>query len=220
MRVVRARAGALALGALFLLTACTTDATPSPSPTPEPTPTATQTRTPAPTTPPSSPAASPSPTATPEPPLSLEPPDARDERRVAVSLDVDVPADEDGRIVVTVESAAESMIEELVLRWPEELHATLFPAPFVPSDDRIGEGAPPLVQPWTKWVVGPGERGEPAGTVSLGYGPLPAGGTLEIPLYVTRRADGAVAFDLQVLAGEALLMLDDGEPAELRVEVP
>jgi hypothetical protein len=56
--------------------------------------------------------------------------------------------------------------------------------------------------------------------VSLGYGPLPAGGTLEIPLYVTRRADGTVAFDLQVLAGEALLVLDDGAPAELRVEVP
>jgi hypothetical protein len=37
---------------------------------------------------------------------------------------------------------------------------------------------------------------------------------------VTRRADGPVAFDLQVLAGESLLTLDDGELARLRIEVP
>ena len=43
-------------------------------------------------------------------------------------------------------------------------------APFEPSDDRIRDGGPPLVQEWTKWVIGPGERGEPAGTTS-GSGP-------------------------------------------------
>ena len=52
---------------------------------------------------------------------------------------------------------------------------SLFLAPFEPSDDRIREGGPPLVQEWTKWVVGPGERGEPEGTTSLGYGPILAG---------------------------------------------
>ena len=100
------------------------------------------------------------------------------------------------------------------------LAETLFLAPFTPSDDRTRDGGPPLVQPWTKWVVGPGERGEPAGTTSLGWGPLLAGATLEIPIVVTRRADGPVAFDLQVLAGEGLLTLEDGEPARLRIEVP
>ena len=69
-------------------------------------------------------------------------------------------------------------------------------------------------------LIGPGEQGEPAGTTSLGYGPLLAGATLEMPLVVTRRAPGSVAFDLQVLAGNDLLTLADGSPAELRVEVP
>jgi hypothetical protein len=160
------------------------------------------------------------PTATPEPSLSLPLPDERDDRRVEVAVVVDLPADGDGRIDVSVTSRADALIDELVLRWPEALHGTLFPAPFEPSDDRIRDGGPPLVQPWTKWVVGPGERGEPAGTVSLGYGPLAPGATLEIPLFVTRRAPGSVAFDLQVLAGEALLTLDDGEPAGLRIEAP
>lgn len=215
------RAPMLAMAGLLLLTACagSSDPTPSASSTPTVIP-STAAATPSPTAAPTSAAATPSPTATPEPPLSLDPPEERDGRRVTVSVENDLPADGDGTITVTVSSQADDMIRELVLRWPTELHETLFPAPFRPSDDRIRENGPPLVQPWTKWVVGPGERGEPAGTVSLGYGPLRAGETLEIPLYVTRRADGAVAFDLQVLSGEALLSLDDGEPAELRIEVP
>jgi hypothetical protein len=69
-------------------------------------------------------------------------------------------------------------------------------------------------------VLGPGERGEPAGTTSLGWGPLLPGGELTIPIQVTRRQRGEVAFDLQVLAGEAILSLEDGAPAELRVSVP
>ena len=209
---------AVLVGLLVLAAGCVTDQDPTPPATPTPTATATE-GSPAPT-PTVSQTEAPSPTTTPEPPLSLALPDEHDERRVRVAVTVDLPADGDGRIDVTVTSEADTMIDELVLRWPEELHATLFPAPFVPSDERISDNAPPLVQDWTKWVVGPGERGEPAGTVSLGYGPLRAGGTLEIPLYVTRHAAGPVAFDLQVLAVEALLMLDDGEPAELRVEVP
>jgi len=204
---------------LLLVAGCVAEPTvaPTSSVTPTPTPTATASATPAATATPTEPA---SPTPTPEPTLSLDLPDGRDERPVRVAIAAELPADDDGRIIVTVVSAADTMIEELVLRWPEALHETIFPAPFVPSDDRIRDGGDPLVQPWTKWVVGPGERGEPAGTVSLGYGPLPAGGTLEIPLYVTRRSPGAVAFDLQLLAGEELLTFEDGEPAELRVEVP
>lgn len=212
----RVRAALLAV----LLAGCVTDASPSPTattPTPAtPSPSANATLAP----PSPSVTDPPTPSATPEPSLSLPSPEEADDRRVDVAVAVEMPADDDGRILVTVVSAADTMIDELVLRWPEGLHETLFPAPFVPSDERIRDGGPPLVQAWTKWVIGPGERGEPAGTVSLGYGPLPAGGSLEIPLFVSRRAPGPVAFDLQVLAGEALLMLPDGEPAELRVEVP
>lgn len=212
----RVRAALLAV----LLAGCVTDASPSPTattPTPAtPSPSANATLAP----PSPSVTDPPTPSATPEPSLSLPSPEEADDRRVDVAVAVEMPADDDGRILVTVVSAADTMIDELVLRWPEGLHETLFPAPFVPSDERIRDDGPPLVQPWTKWVIGPGERGEPAGTVSLGYGPLPAGGSLEIPLFVSRRAPGPVAFDLQVLAGEALLMLPDGEPAELRVEVP
>jgi hypothetical protein len=136
-----------------------------------------------------------------------------------VTAEPDIGAD-GGVLIVTVTSAADERIDELVLRWPTELDQALFLAPFTPSDERIRDGGPPLVQQWTKWVIGPGEQGEPAGTTSLGYGPLLAGATLEMPLVVTRRAPGPVAFDLQVLAGNDLLTLADGSPAELRVEVP
>ncbi len=157
---------------------------------------------------------------TPEPSLSLDAPEDSDPRVVTVQVEVDLPADGDGRIVVTVTSAADTLVDELVLRWPVELNDTLFLAPFAPSDERIREGGPPLEQPWTKWVIGPGERGEPAGTISLGWGPLLAGATLTIPIFVTRLAPGPVAFDLQVLAGNDLLTLGGGEPAELRIELP
>ena len=211
----RARVSA-ALAAALLLTAClpTPPVSPSasapPSVAPTPSPTAAE-------TPPSE---SLGPTATPAPSLSLEPPEGRDDRVVTVAVAPDVPAGEDGTITVTVTSATDTRIDELVLRGPTELDASLFLAPFTPSDDRIRDGGPPLVQPWTKWVVGPGERGEPAGTTSLGWGPLLAGATLEIPIVVTRRADDPVSFDLQVQAGNDLLSLDDGEPAQLRVEIP
>jgi hypothetical protein len=127
---------------------------------------------------------------------------------------------DDGSLVVSVTSGAEERIDELVLRWDTDLSEALFLAPFRPTDERIREGGPPLVQPWTKWVIGPGERGEPAGTTSIGWGPLLAGATLQIPLVAERRAEGPIAFDLQVLAGNSILTLDNGEPAELRIEVP
>ena len=157
---------------------------------------------------------------TPAPSLSLELPDGSDPRIISVSVSPEVPADGDGRITVTVTSAADERIDELVLRWPTNLDETLFLAPFAPSPDRIVEGGPPLVQPWTKWVIGPGEQGEPEGTTSLGWGPLLPGATLDIPLIVTRTASGPVAFDLQLLAGNDILALEGGEPAVLRVEVP
>ena len=182
-------------------------------------PTASPAASASPTDPPS-PTASAVPTPTPAPSLSLEPPDRSDVRQVAVNVTVDVPADGNGTITVVVTSAADTRIDELVLRWPTELDESLQLAPFAPSEERIREGGPPLVQPWTKWVVGPGERGEPAGTISLGWGPLLAGATLEIPIVVTRREPGSLAFDLQVLSGNDLLTLDTGEPAQLRVDVP
>ena len=128
--------------------------------------------------------------------------------------------DEGGTLTITVTSAAAERIDELVLRWPTELNEILFLAPFTPSEDRIRDGGPPLVQPWTKWVRGPGEQGEPDGTTSIGWGPLLPEAQLEIALQVTRRAPGPVAFDLQLLAGNDLLTLDGGQPAELRVEIP
>ncbi len=161
-----------------------------------------------------------SPSPSPEPSLALGPPDGTDPRTVSVGVTPEVGAEDGGRIVVTVTSSADSRIDELVLRWPTELRDVLFLAPFEPTPDRITDGGPPLVQPWTKWVVGPGELGEPDGTTSVGWGPLLPGATLEIPVVVTRREPGPVAFDLQVLAGNDLLTLADGTPAQVRVEVP
>ena len=166
------------------------------------------------------PSASVEPTATPEPPLSLATPPRQDRRQVAVTVDPDVPADGDGEIVVRVTNLTDRRVGELVLRWNSDLDQVLYLAPFRPSEQRIRNGGPPLVQDWTKWVRGPGESGEPAGTISLGWGPLLPGGELTIPILVTRRERGEVAFDLQVLAGEAILSFEDGSPAELRVSVP
>lgn len=202
---------------VVVLSACVAQPTPSASPTALPS-AASPTSSPTPTAQ-VSPSASSSASATPDPALSLDPPQGSDPRVVAVTAEPDIGAD-GGVLMVTVTSAADERIDELVLRWPTELDQTLFLAPFTPSEDRIRDGGPPLVQQWTKWVIGPGEQGEPAGTTSLGYGPLLAGATLEMPLVVTRRAPGPVAFDLQVLAGNDLLTLADGSPAELRVEVP
>ena len=109
------------------------------------------------------------------------------------------------------------MIKEIVLRWPTPLDQIVFMAPFSPSASRL-RGA--LVQAWTKWVIGPGESGEPAGTTSLGWGPILPGTTLTFQIVATRRAVGAVAFDLQLLAGEAVLSQQNGAPAETRVSIP
>ena len=189
-------------------------ASPSPSPSPPPTPSASAAVTPS-----EGPTATPLPTATPEPELSLPLPATSDARQVAVSVDPQVPADGNGRIVVTVANQSDTRITELVLRWDTDLRGTLFLAPFEPAEARIVDGGPPLIQPWTKWVDGPGELGEPAGSTSLGWGPLDPGVTLTIPIVVTRNAAGPVSFDLQVLAGESILTLDGGGPAELRVAV-
>ena len=188
-----------------------------PLPTETPTPSPTSTPTPEPT-----PTAEPSVTPEPTPePYSLPPPSSTDPRRVTVTVAPNLATDASGTITVTVANLDGSMIPELVLRWSTSLDEHLFLAPFTPSDDRICNGCPPLVQPWTKWVVGPGARGEPAGTTSLGWGPLLAApASLQIPIVANRRITGPVSFELQVLAGEALLTLDTGLPAEFRVEVP
>lgn len=210
---------ATALVVALALAACVS----TPSASPVPSSAGSESATPEPTaeaTPEPTAAETAEPTATPEPPLSLDLPADADPRRVAVTVAPEVPADGDGRIVVTVTSLADERITELVLRWPTPLRETLFLAPFEPSQQRIADGGPPLWQEWTKWVEGPGERGEPAGTTSLGWGPLDAGATLTIPILATRNAAGPVEFDFQVLAGEAILGLEDGTPAELRVQVP
>lgn len=205
----RAAAAATAVVLVAFTAAC---AAPTPSPPASPTPSPTE------VTP--TPSATQRPTATPEPALSLDLPLEEDTRQVQVGVAPAVPADSGGRIVVTVTNLSDQRVTELVLRWATELKETLFLAPFAPSEARIANGGPPLLQDWTKWVEGPGERGEPAGTTSLGWGPLDPGATLTIPILVTRRANGAVDFDLQVLAGEAILLLEGSEPAELRVSVP
>jgi len=208
----RLRGGRLALPLIVALAACSSaspTATPSGTASPTLQPTAAPTDQPAPT-----------PTATPEPPLSLPLPDTTDPRQIRVTVDPEVPADGDGQVVVTVTNLSDSRVVELVLRWDTELRQTIFLAPFRPSEARIADGGPPLYQEWTKWVEGPGEHGEPAGTTSVGWGPLDPGVTLTIPLVAFRRAAGGVSFDLQLLAGESILSLEGAEPAELRVDVP
>ena len=209
-------AGLAALVAAIGVTGCAL----FPEPTPLITPTAQPTASPEPTTSPTQSEAATSPSPTPEPPLSLDPPEATDPRQVRASAAVDVPPDGGGEIVVTVANLSDARIDEIVLRWPTALGTTLVLAPFVASEERIRDGGPPLLQDWTKWVEGPGERGEPAGTISLGYGPIDPATTLTVRIFVTRAAAGPTAFDLQLLAGEALLTREDGTPAELRVEVP
>ncbi len=208
-----ARLAVFCLGLALALGAC--DAAPSATPSASPSPTASPT--PSPT---DEPTASAVPTATPEPPLSLPLPAEQDPRTVTVTVAPEVATDGGGQITVTVTNNSDARITELVVRWATDLRETLFLAPFRPSEQRIVDGGPPLLQPWTKWVEGPGERGEPAGTTSLGWGPLDPGATLTIPILVTRRAPGPASFDLQLLAGEAILGLDGGEPAELRIDVP
>ncbi len=215
MPVAPRRRRALLAGSVVLVSACLADTSPSPSPV-SPSPTPVVSVSPAATPrPDATPTATPSPT--PEPPLSLALPDEQDERRIRFTIDVSVPADGSGRITLTVASLADSLIDEIVLRWPTELRDHLFlspisPRPLGPSDL--------FVVRWTKWVEGPGERGEPAGTTSLGWGPLEPGVTIDpITIHVTRRTAGPVAFDLQLLAGEAILTTEDGQPAEIRVNV-
>ncbi|HYN63322.1 MAG TPA: hypothetical protein VES36_01855 [Candidatus Limnocylindrales bacterium] len=208
------RAGGLLLAAL--LAGCLF----SPSPTPSASPTASSSVGATASPPIGGSSESSEPSATPEPALSLPLPGRHDSRKLTVRLDSDVAPGSSGEIVVTVTNRSERQVKELVLRWPTDLRETLFLAPFRPSQQRIVDGGPPLLQDWTKWVEGPGESGEPAGTTSLGWGPLLPGGTLTIPIQVTRNARGEVSFDLQVLASEAILTLEDGSRAELRVTVP
>ena len=217
MTPMRRRTAALLAGALaVVLSACGTDPTPAPSvgaslPGSQPASAAPS------TAPSSSPEPTPSPT--PEPDLALELPETRDERVVAVTVTPTID-EAGGELLVRVVSAADTRVDDLVVRWPDELGTVLALAPFVPSEDRIRDGGDPLVQQWTKWVVGPGEHGEPAGAVSLGYGPLFPGATLDVRIFVTRLAPGPVAFDLHVLAGNDLLSQAGGEPAAFRVEIP
>jgi hypothetical protein len=200
----------LACGTLAIAVVGTACSTPSPRPTasggPTPSPTTGQSVSLAPTV-----DTSPSPL----PPLSLALPTVHDNRVVRFAVSVQVPANGGGRITVKVTNLSRTRIGQIVLRWPTGLDTVLFLAPFTTHSL---SGA--LVQPWTKWVIGPGEQGEPAGTTSLGYGPIDPGTTLTIPIYVTRRAKIPVAFDLQLLVAEAILTTEAGGSAWTRVSVP
>ena len=165
------------------------------------------------------------PSATPQPSpsdngrLTLPAPTGTDPNLITATIGVEVAAGASGQLVITVTNLGKEMVQELVLRWPTAVRKTIFLAPFEPSAQRIREGGDPLVQDWTKWVDGPGERGEPAGTTSVGWGPLLVGGTLTIPLLATRVAPGPITFDLQILSGEKVLQIG-GVPAWLQVTVP
>lgn len=210
-RLVAAAAAAFASAAM--LAACVTPTVPSPSPA-----LATPTSRPS-SSPSEAPTATPEPTATPIPRLILPGPATTSPVAISYTVTVELNAGESGRLVVVVVNLSDVMVPELVLRWPTALRDTIFLAPFEPSQQRIREGGPPLVQDWTRWVDGPGEQGEPARTTSLGWGPLLPGATLTIPVLATRVAPGPLSFDLQILDGEALLM--SGEtPAWLQVTVP
>jgi hypothetical protein len=186
------------------------------SPTPSPTPLATPSPSPTASATPFSP--SPSPTATPAPPLSLDLPANHDARKVRFSFTHAVPtAKGRGEVRVSITNLASTMIKEIVLRWPTPADRIVYLAPFSPSSSRL-RGA--LVLEWTKWVIGPGEMGEPDGTTSLGWGPILPGKTLSFDLVATRRVVGPVSFDLQFLAGEAVLTQANGAPAETRVTIP
>lgn len=180
---------------------------------------------------PSSPLLPATPTATQTPSLSLELPERRDDRRVRFSVTPKVDADGDGQIGVLIENLGDTRIDEIVLRWPTELQEILYLAPFTPTEERVREGGAPLHFNWTKWVEGPGELGEPAGSTSVGWGPLLPHAKLSIALVATRHGPGPVAFDFQLLSGvphvapveaggDALLSDPQGEPATTRVEVP
>ncbi len=214
------------LGTLVLaLVACVAEPTPtgSPSVSSQPTTAATPSAS-------ASASATNAPTTIPDPVLKLRLPPARDARRVRYEVEPRVDPKGDGSIQVTLENLSNRRIDEIVLRWPTDVKKTLFLAPFAPTRDRVAEGGSPLHYAWTRWVEGPGELGEPAGTTTLGYGPLLPGQVLTIPLVVTRRGPGPVAFEMQFLSGvpheapvppegDALLRDPDGKPAETRVEI-
>jgi hypothetical protein len=194
----------LAIASVGVLAACSTQPTPTPS--------ASLSHS-------AAPSGSVEPTATPIPRLSLPAPSKTDPISIRYSVKVDLQAGGSGKLTVVVTNLTQKMVPELVLRWPTPVRDTIYLAPFTPSEERIREGGDPLVQSWTKWVDGPGELGEPAGTTSLGWGPLLPGGTLTIPVLATRVAAGPITFDFQILNGEAVLTTASG-PAWTQVTAP
>ena len=98
-------------------------------------------------------------------------------------------------------------IDELVLRWPTELGADASARPVrARREERIRDGGPPLVQEWTKWVVGAGRAGRAGGHDLARLGPAAAAARRSRSRSSSLRvADGPVAFDLQLLADNAIL---------------
>jgi hypothetical protein len=204
----RSRPAGLLPALVLLLAGC--------SPSPSPSASAAPSLAPTPTVEPSSSGQA---TPTEDPGLKLPAPLSSDPTAITFTITVDLAAGASGRLTVVVTNLTQDAVPELVLRWPTAVKETVLLAPFEPSTQRIRESGDPLVQDWTKWVDGPGENGEPAGTTSLGWGPLLPGGTLTIPVLATRVAPGPLTFDLQFLNGGAIL-LSDGLPAWTQVTVP
>ncbi|MDP9468512.1 MAG: hypothetical protein M3P32_07240 [Chloroflexota bacterium] len=204
----RAPALPLALVLALLLAGC--GLIPSPTPSVEPSTEGTST---------AEPSATPEPSPSEDQGLTLPTPPTTDLTAIGYTVTVELEAGGSGRLVVVVTNQTQDLVQELVLRWPTAVRDTIFLAPFEPSTQRIREGGDPLVQDWTRWVDGPGEHAEPAGTTSLGWGPLLPGATLTIPVLATRVAPGPLTFDLQFLNGGAILV-SDGVPAWTQVSVP
>jgi hypothetical protein len=200
-----------ALLCLVIAAGCTeSDRRPSASPASSPSPSASS-------TPLVTATAVPTATAAPTPvPLSLEPPQEQSDGTIEFRFSPNLPADAQGELLVIVTNTGEKPIEEIALRWPTALNEILYLAPFAPGPDRLVN---PLVVPWTRWVEGPGTRGEPAGTTTLGYGPIDPGMQLQIPLVAQWREPQEVEFDVQFLDRERLLLLSDGQPAHVRVDI-
>ena len=198
-----------ALLCLAIAVGCTeSDRSPSPSPSPSASPSS---------TPLSTATAVPTATAAPTPvPLSLETPTDVSDISIEYRFSPNLPPDAPGELVVLVTNTSPEPIDEIVLRWPTRLNEVLFLAPFAPGPDRLVN---PLVVPWTRWVEGPGTRGEPAGTTTLGYGPIDPGVQLQIPLVAQWREPQDVEFDVLFLDGDQLLLLGGGQPAHVRVHL-
>ena len=208
----------LTVASVALLLVAMTACTPSPSATTTPSESAQE-----------SVVASVAPTITAQPTLPSSPdfaatyplpvPTLRSTIQVRTTVTPSVPREGKGQMVVTVTNLSQYLIPDVVLRWNTDLKQRLWLAPFSPSSGRVCAFCVLRVN-WTRWVEGPGELGEPAGTTSLGWGPLLPRATLTIRVVATRVVAGPVGFDLQFLSRGSILHFADNSVAQVRIFIP